>query len=212
MGGSTRDRDSRTVESLDLVRRAQNGELPALDRLFERYYPRVRKIVRLRLAGSLGPHLDADDVLHEALVRAIRGFDHFEVRDNASLTDWLARIVENCIRELARAGRTLKRDRAREQALEHVRASISSGSLCFEPAAEAPLPDEDAGAREESERLEAALAELPEHYREAIIARHYVGASWEQAAEMLGRPSPDAARMLYGKALLELRKRVGTLG
>jgi DNA-directed RNA polymerase specialized sigma24 family protein len=54
--------------------------------------------------------------------------------------------------------------------------------------------------------LETCVAELSEELRELIILREYAGASWEEIAKETGRPSPDAARMMHGKAMLELSK------
>ncbi len=91
--------DQQTEESIELVRRAQGGELEALDRLFERYYQRVHAIVRIRLGDELRRNLESGDVLHEALIEAIRSFHQFDARDEASLIHWLAKIVENCSRK-----------------------------------------------------------------------------------------------------------------
>ena len=54
--------------------------------------------------------------------------------------------------------------------------------------------------------LEQCVAELSEEYKELIILREYAGASWDEIARETGRPSPDAARMMHGKAMLELSK------
>ena len=59
---------------------------------------------------------------------------------------------------------------------------------------------------EEEELLEACVADLSDEYRELIILREYAGASWEEIARETGRPSADAARMMHGKAMLELSK------
>ena len=55
-----------------LVRRAKSGEQAALGELFARYYPRVRKIVRLRLGEHLLGVVDATDILQETFVAAIK--------------------------------------------------------------------------------------------------------------------------------------------
>ena len=195
--------------SIDLVRRAQDGQLDAFDRLFERYYPRVRKLASLRLGPALRSRMESEDIAQEALVEAIRGFEHFELRDEGSLIHWLARIVENTIRRSARDAGRLKRDRARELALEHLQGSIASGSLCFEPAGDGPSPSEIVGGLESRERLEAALDELEDQHREVILLRYWASADWGTVAELTGRPSADAARMLYGRALLQLQRVLG---
>ena len=81
-----------------LVRRAKGGEEEALGSLFARYYPRVSKIVRLRLGKTLLGVLDATDILQETFVAAIKAFKRFELRDEASVINWLSRIAERKIR------------------------------------------------------------------------------------------------------------------
>ena len=57
-------------------------------------------------------------------------------------------------------------------------------------------------------RLRKALADLPEHYRRVIQWRHQDRLRFEVVAERLGI-SPDAARKLWGRALIRLRKALG---
>ena len=65
--------------SVFLVRQAQDGDLEALGRLFERYYDRVRKIVRARLGRNLRAAVDSVDVMQDTFVAAVQAFDRFEM-------------------------------------------------------------------------------------------------------------------------------------
>jgi len=197
------------AESLDLVRRAKEGDLDAFDRLFARYYDRVRRIVRLRLGRHLQPAVETEDILQETFVAAVRAFDHFEVREEARLIDWLGKIAENRIRAAARHARAEKRDRRREQAIDHIRTSLSSGCLVIQPAASVTLPDVKAMRDEEVGILEECIAELKDEYREVIVLRDYEGASWELVAELMQSPSANASRMLHARALVALATAVG---
>jgi len=69
-------------------------------------------------------------------------------------------------------------------------------------------PIDQAIGQEMVERYEAALAELRDEEREAIIARVELGQSWEEVAAMLGKPSPDAARVATQRALVRLATRM----
>ena len=51
---------------------------------------------------------------------------------------------------------------------------------------------------------EAALLRLSPRDREAIVARLEMQCDYEELAEALGSPSPDAARMAVKRALLRL--------
>jgi RNA polymerase sigma-70 factor (ECF subfamily) len=68
--------------------------------------------------------------------------------------------------------------------------------------AESPL--EQAIGREAVERYERALARLKAEAREAIIARVELGYTYEELAETLGKPTPDAARKTAQRALVRL--------
>ena len=62
-------------------------------------------------------------------------------------------------------------------------------------------PLEEAIGHEAIERYEHALATLRLDEREAIIGRVEMGYSYEELAEVLGKPSPDAARKAAKRAL-----------
>ena len=53
-------------------------------------------------------------------------------------------------------------------------------------------------------RYESALDRLSEDDRELAIARLELGLSYDEVARATNRPSPDAARMAIGRALVRL--------
>ncbi len=187
--------------TLDLLRRAQGGERQALQRLLERYYERVRRIVRLRLGASLRRRLDSGDILQETFLAAVRNFARFELRDEASFVNWLAVLAENQIRDAADFHGAQKRDARREVPMSF---EDRSGPIGIDPAASGLGPPGRAAQAEDVARIEAAIERLPPELRELIILRDYAGASWPAIAEQTGRPSPDAARMAHAKAMVRL--------
>jgi RNA polymerase sigma-70 factor (ECF subfamily) len=54
------------------------------------------------------------------------------------------------------------------------------------------------------ERYESALEQLRPQDREMVVARIEMGFSYAEIAVMLGRPSPDAARVAITRALVRL--------
>ncbi len=68
--------------------------------------------------------------------------------------------------------------------------------------AESPL--EQAIGREAVERYEEALQRLTAEEREAIIARVEMGYSYDEIAEVLGKPTGEAARKAARRALMRL--------
>ena len=65
-------------------------------------------------------------------------------------------------------------------------------------------PLEDAIGRETLEHYQAALERLRPEEREAIVARVEMGYSYEELAQVLGKPTPDAARKAAQRALVRL--------
>jgi len=197
--------------SLDLVRQAQAGRHEALNRLFERYYERVRRIVRLRLGRHLRSAVDSGDILQNTFIAAVQGFDRFEMRDEASLIHWLSKLAEHQIMGAADYFGAKKRDKRREVQLPSAGGSSESGPRQELAAEETPALDGLAD-QEQIEIVEACLEELPPDYRELILLRNYAGASWEMVAQETGRPSGAAARMMHARAMIELGKLVRRRG
>ncbi len=192
------------TRSIELVRRAQDGEEAALNTLLQRYYEPVRRIVRLRLSRQLRTHMESVDIVQETLTAAVRAFDRFEVRTESSLINWLSAIAENQIRAAADYHGAQKRDGKRNVPFPVISEGGSSTSLGFDPAASGPLPIDAAMQGEDIDAVETAIAELRNDYREVIIQRDYTGASWSEVADALDYPSSDAARMAYGRAIVAL--------
>lgn len=194
--------------SLDLVRRAQEGEMPALSQLFERYYERVRHLVRMRLGPDLRGALDSGDICQNTFIAAVQAFDRFEMKHERSLLHWLGKIAEHQIRDAADYNFALKRDRKREVALRHILESQASGDLVCELADPAPDPAQLLSDGEETRVVEGELHKLRADYRDVILLRDFERASWQEVAECLGSPGPNAARMLYARALTHLTESV----
>lgn len=190
--------------SIELVRRAQDGEREALDRLVERYYERVRPIVRARLGARLRTQVDSVDILQETFGDAVRMFDRFEMRDDASLIQWLAKIAELRVRAAAQRMNAAKRDPGREVRLDASGDSDGRPQRPHEVAADNPTPSQALARGEDAERVLRCLDQLDELQREAILQRDFAGASWDSIAEALHKPSADAARMLHARALARL--------
>jgi len=188
-------------ESMRLVGRAKEGDDAALDDLLRRYEDRVRRIVRIRFNAKLRRCLESVDIVQETFQAAYRALDRLELRSNASILQWLARIAENQIVDAHRRFYNEKRDRTREITID----GDTPGRV--EPAAPGDSPLERASDRELQELVDEAVGDLPEEYREVITLRTYYGGSWAFVAEQMGR-SEEAARKLHHRARLRLARDV----
>jgi len=194
--------------TLDLVREAKSGDAEALNRLFGRYYERVRRIVRLRLGARLRTRLDSSDILQDTFAAAVTAFDRFELRDEGSVINWLSRIAERQVLAAADHFGAQKRSAAREVPLAGPHVGDETSAIGLDPSATGLAPRDAAEKAELIRLIEERLAELPESYREVILLRNYAGMSWDDVARETGRPSADAARMMHAKAIIELSRAV----
>ena len=190
--------------TLDLVRRAQSGERPALEHLMERYYDRVRALVRIRLGSRLRGLLESGDILQETLMTAMERFQRFEMRDEGSLIHWLGKLAEHKITDAAEFHAAAKRDVGRCRPLHKGTNDDHSTAFMIDLVDPDASPSEHAMFAEESDLLESCIGNLPEIYRELILLRNYAGCSWEAVARESQRPSPAAARMMHTKAMIAL--------
>lgn len=193
--------------SIELVRRAKHGDDDALDRLFRRYYDRVRRIVKMRLGSKLKAKLEIEDILQDTFVTAVEAFDRFEMRDDASLINWLARLAEHKIIAAADYHSAKKRDSGREVRL-HKRTYDDSSAISQELADSIDGPSTLVEQSELKGIIEDCISELSRDYRELVLLRDYAGMTWEQIAIETHRPTPEAARMMHSRAMLELAKSV----
>jgi RNA polymerase sigma-70 factor (ECF subfamily) len=194
--------DDHTMKTLDLVREAQAGDAAAKNRLFDRYAPRVLKIVRLRMGQRLRQRMESCDLLQDTFATAVRKFGDFEMRSEASLINWLAKLAEHTISEAVKRENAQRRDPGREVAIADGASASASRPLDLEAPPAVPL---DKVIRDEEQALvETCLQALPERYRELILLRNFTGLSFEEVGVETGRPSEGATRMMHAKAMREL--------
>jgi RNA polymerase sigma-70 factor (ECF subfamily) len=146
--------------------------------LLRRHEPRLRVLCH-RMCGAA----DGEDALQEALVAVVRGLPRFDGR--SAFATWAYRVATNaCLDELRR-----RRRRPR-------------------PVDEVPDPGlpEDPGAldaRDRRDELLAALAELPEEFRAAVVLRDVLDLNYAAIAEVLElAPGTVRSRIARGRARL----------
>jgi RNA polymerase sigma-70 factor, ECF subfamily len=178
-----------TLEStFELLNRARNGDQAALDQLFARHLRPLQRWVSGRLPKWARDLADTDDLVQDTLLQTFKRIGDFEPRRVGALQAYLRQAVVNRLRdELRRKGR-----RPESTDLDGVQLE----------SAQSPL--EEAIGREAVEHYEQALQRLKPEEREAIIARVEMDYSYEELAQVLGKPTPDAARKAAQRALVRL--------
>lgn len=176
------------TSTVRLLSRARAGDADALEALFARFGPELRRFARGRLPRQVRGTVDTPDVVQDALLQTFTHLNGFEPRGEGALRAYLRQVLVNRIRdEVRRAARRPSGEPIDDQ---HVAAEMS--------------PLEAAIGREQVERYEAALASLKEDDRELIIARMELGLSYAEVALSTGRTSANAARMAVVRAVMRL--------
>jgi RNA polymerase sigma-70 factor (ECF subfamily) len=177
------------VEStFSLIARARGGDAEALERLFARHREPLQRWASGRLPKWARDISDTEDLVQETLLQTFKRIDDFEPRRVGALQAYLRQAVLNRIRE------ELRRKGRRPEATDLDGIAIDC--------ADSPL--EQAIGREGVERYDRALGRLKPEEREAIIGRVEMGYTYEELAEALDKPTPDAARKAAQRALVRL--------
>ena len=179
---------SAVATTADLLQRARLGDGEALNELFARYLPSLRRWARGRLPRWTRDLRDTDDVVQETLVQTLKHIGDFQPRHEGALQAYLRQALVNRVRDEVR--RVNRHGVAAEIQDEH-------------PASDAS-PLEEAIGREAVARYEQALARLRPEEREVVIARVELGQSYQQIAAGHHKASADAARMAVSRALVRL--------
>ena len=186
------------IDDSRLIGEAKAGSAEAINRLFERVGPRLLALIRLRLGPQLRNHLESGDVLQQTMMQAFQQLPAFKGAAEPSLMAWLGAIANHEIQDQARYVGRQRRDARRNVALDdvgelvadQVRSAVSR--LHFTAMAQ---------------RLETALETLTPPHREVILLRRFEELSFAEIGERMGK-SPDAARMLYTRAMTALTLQV----
>jgi len=179
------DHPTGTLELLELYR---GGNAAARDQLIEKCLPPLRRWARGRLPQWARSAADTQDLVQDAVMRALPHLHVFEVRRPGALQSYLREAVQNRIYDEVRK----------------VSARPSVAELPDEVIDDAPSPLELAIGRQGIERYERALQTLKPLDREAIIARIELQHSYEEVAFAIGKANANAARMVVTRALVRL--------
>ena len=97
--------------TLFLLERVRAGDTAALNRLLDRYLPRLSRWASGRLPQWARDLSDTDDLVQDTLIRSVANLDHFEASGEGALQAYLRGAVMNRIRdEIRRHRRTPAND------------------------------------------------------------------------------------------------------
>jgi RNA polymerase sigma factor (sigma-70 family) len=176
------------TSTVDLLERFKGGDQDAINQLVERSLPPLKRWARGRLPHWARSLAETQDLVQNAVLRALPHLKTFEARHPGALQAYLRQAIDNHIRDEIRK----------------VRSRPSAQPLSDDQLDEGPSPLEQAIGREGMAHYEAALNSLRPIDREAIIARIELQQSYEEIALALSKPTADAARMTVVRAIKAL--------
>jgi RNA polymerase sigma-70 factor (ECF subfamily) len=182
-------RSPEDAEDIRLMALVGAGDDGAFEQLVERH----QRLVIGTVGRMLGSGSDAEDIAQQVFVRVWKNAKRYEPR--AKFTTWLLKITRNLVfNELRRRSR-------------HPQVPLQSES----DEEERPLKDEQAVAPDASllehelqQAVDAAIANLPETQRMAVVLRRYEELSYEEIAAAMDQ-SVSAVKSLLFRARTELR-------
>ena len=169
------------ADEAQLLAKAARGDADAFRILVDRHLSVV-------VAGArrlLNDASEAEDVAQETFVRLWQSADGLEI-GNAGTRPWLRRVSRNLAIDRLRSGKR------------------------FDVVADVPEGEQDADQqrtvedKEQSNRVVAALAELPDRQRVALVLFHFEGFTQAEIADKLAC-SVDAVESLLGRARRRLK-------
>lgn len=170
-GDSLGAASSRADSDHSLIAECCAGKKQACDGLVLRHNNSVATLaVRLR-----GDHSEAQDVTQDTFLKAYEGVEEF--REDAKFSTWLYRICHNlCLSSLRKKKNDPIHDAGEETLPEEL------------PDSRGRLPDHVLMRKERQNLVTRALSYMSQEFREVLELQHTTPLSYQEIAELLGRP------------------------
>jgi RNA polymerase sigma-70 factor (ECF subfamily) len=168
------------------------GDHDAFRQLVERHQHAVVGTI----AKMLGDPTEAEDLAQLVFLRIWKNAARYQ--PTAKFTTWLFTVARNLV-----FNETRRRTRKREVSIEE-RETAGSGAS---DAVSGARPDQELLDSEFRAAVDAAIADLPEHQRLAVVLRRYEDMPYEEIAEVLNTSVASVKSLLF-RARETLRARL----
>lgn len=160
-----------------LVAACAQGDVSALGTLFDRHHLAMYRFINSLISPNTA---DVDDILQNTFMTAYESAHRFAGR--STVQSWLFGIAINSVR------------RYRRQSAQHTR---NLAALAHTPLKEVPSPHDTAESKQQVDRLNHAIAQLPSKYRDPFVLCEIEGLKGAEAAEILGLREGTLWRRLH---------------
>ena len=169
---------SSQVADWQLVQQTLAGDSKAFEWLVVKYQPRIERLIA-RMVRDPGL---VQDIAQETFIKAYRALGNF--RGDAQFYTWLYRIAINTAKksllELKHDPVVLESALQKDEDDETFRPELESIST--------ETPEAELASKQIADAVNAALEELPEDLRKALVLREIEGMSYEEIAQMMVTP------------------------
>lgn len=170
-------RIARSADDELFIDKLKAGDADAFDILVDRYSGEIFGLL-YRLTGSAE---ESHDLTQDTFMKALRSIRNF--RAESGLKTWLCRIAINESRNRFRWWKRRRRD-----VTISLDETVGNTDLTFaQTLSDSSIsPEDEALRRERTVLIKAALDEMPEAYREAVILCDVEGLTYDETADALG--------------------------
>lgn len=185
-------------DELVLLTALQNGDKQAFAKLVEDTSTQIYRTAR----QILGDEQDAEDVLQETYIKALKALPTFEGR--SSLSTWLHRIAVNEALMLIRKRKapTISVDESQSFDSDEESTGIEIVDFCC-------LPEKELLTSESKKFMDEAIQRLPETLKTVFVLRDLEGLSIQETAEVMQITENNVKTRLL-RARLRLRQELTT--
>jgi len=188
---SARESTEPSIPDSEVVKRVLAGETELFEILMRRHNQRLYRTAR----AILGDDAEAELVMQDAHFQAYTHLAQFA--EKAKYSTWLTKIaVHEALSRLRRRGRFVDLDSLAES--ERGKAMLVS---------QARTPEQKVLNSELKNMLEAAVENLPEHYRSVLVMRDVEGLDTSETSECLGI-SEESVKVRLHRARALMRKQL----
>lgn len=184
--------DVDTLSDKELLNNVISGDLDYFDAIVDRYKNRLINFV-YRFVKDYDV---AEDIVQETFLRVFR--KRRDYKAIANFSTWIFTIAGNLAKSELR-----RRKRWRFLSID----ASNEGDRSFELPGKEIDPDRHTAIQLFDEAIQAAIDELPDKYREALILRDVEGMSYQQIAEITKVPI-GTVKSRVNRARLRLRKKL----
>ena len=155
--------------------------------------PDVQKSLVCSLDKKLQQRIQIDDVIQEAFIHAMEGYETFQYQGQPQLVAWLKRISNNVVLNQIRKS---KKEMGLRAEFEPIVKFIADSDI-FQPSEK--LSDEEL-----RRAVSMAIAALPDHHQRVLELRYHGEKSFDEIGRELNK-TPAACRGLHRNAVSALR-------